>query len=571
MSQDKPIFVGRTDELQAITDFIHSRDSGVVIIKGHTDMGKTALSEELARCLENENGAYCGHHCIEFSDEPARPLLLVLAALIGQMSRDEKHGGLKLAKEILTYDISWSQGKEVSKVLFKDIVGALRLKGTYEKVVDIAEEAVEDASVTATVSGLLAEQKESVRAAFIRLLKTIAEKNDRECRFVLIVDQVECGEDVLWDFLVDAARSLPRGFYLVLTVNHEKKKGEMFFDRYRGTLQNLEPLDMELGGLTRGDIESLIEIKQSVHKTPGEVEEVRRLTGGRPLLVLSWIDSEEFDRSVIDKRIVKYDSFFEEKLASLSNDAYSLAAILSILPMQLPGGLEDYAILMEMDMQECHGLVRELRKYGIFKRDQRECWFDHDLIKEYIVRVVDQPVHKVNAGKVLNFLSERYPDSLDITKNLSLYSFRASLITYGEEYKQCIDDNLSLGDNYYRTSSYVSALESYLKALAASRRGHDRKNEGTTLNNIGLVYRSWDRYDEAIKHYEESLAICRGVGDRAGEAITSCNIVGSVYFNSEDPINAEKRIEGAYKIAVEIGMAEAGQIKEWLDAVRGRQ
>jgi tetratricopeptide (TPR) repeat protein len=40
----------------------------------------------------------------------------------------------------------------------------------------------------------------------------------------------------------------------------------------------------------------------------------------------------------------------------------------------------------------------------------------------------------------------------------------------------------------------------------------DRKNEGVTLNNIGLVYDSWGKYDQAIEYFENSLKILEEIG-----------------------------------------------------------
>jgi len=528
MNQDKPIFVGRVNEIRDIKDFISDHDKGIVIIKGHTDMGKTALSEELERHFDNEDGVYCGRHRIEFSNEPVRPLLLVLAELIGQLSKDEKGGGLQLAKDILTHEINWSQGMEVGKAFIKDFASALKLKGTFEKVTDIAGEAVEDESITAKTSGLLAEHKESVRATFIRLLKTISEKSSSDCRFVSIIDQVEYADNVLWEFLVDAARSLPERFFLVLTVNHEKREGQMFLDDHEAELQNLDPYIKELEGLTDDDIKELIKIKRGVRKTPAEIADVRRITGGRPLLLISWIDSEEFDKSVIDERIKKYDGFFKKKLEILSKDANKLAVMLSILPMPMPAGLEDYAMLMDTNLQECQNHIKELVRRGVFKGDWRGCWFDHELIKDYIVDNTHSAIHKQNAEKIMKIITERYPDSLNISKELPLYSVVAHLLSHTENYKNCIDYNLELGKVYFSTSSYVLALESLKKTLIASKKSTDRKNEGTSLNNIGLVYMKWGKYDEAIRYLNEALDMLREVGDRVGEG-TSLNNIGEVY------------------------------------------
>jgi tetratricopeptide (TPR) repeat protein len=60
---------------------------------------------------------------------------------------------------------------------------------------------------------------------------------------------------------------------------------------------------------------------------------------------------------------------------------------------------------------------------------------------------------------------------------------------------------------------YAKALEYYEKSSLSLRKIGDVQGEGTTLNNIGLVYRSWGQYAKALEFYEKSLAIHRKIGD----------------------------------------------------------
>ena len=50
------------------------------------------------------------------------------------------------------------------------------------------------------------------------------------------------------------------------------------------------------------------------------------------------------------------------------------------------------------------------------------------------------------------------------------------------------------------------------------------------LNNIGLVYWSLGRYEQALDYYQKALAIAKDIGDREGEG-TRLNNIGSVYDN----------------------------------------
>jgi tetratricopeptide (TPR) repeat protein len=52
----------------------------------------------------------------------------------------------------------------------------------------------------------------------------------------------------------------------------------------------------------------------------------------------------------------------------------------------------------------------------------------------------------------------------------------------------------------------------------------NRAGEATTLNNIGLVYRSLGELQRALEYYQQALPIRREVGNRAGEAVTRYNM-----------------------------------------------
>ena len=72
------------------------------------------------------------------------------------------------------------------------------------------------------------------------------------------------------------------------------------------------------------------------------------------------------------------------------------------------------------------------------------------------------------------------------------------------------------------------ALDTYQQALVIRREVGDRSGEGTTLNNIGVIYDARGQMDEALDYYQQALAIRREVGDRSGEG-TTLNNIGEVY------------------------------------------
>jgi DNA-binding SARP family transcriptional activator len=78
--------------------------------------------------------------------------------------------------------------------------------------------------------------------------------------------------------------------------------------------------------------------------------------------------------------------------------------------------------------------------------------------------------------------------------------------------------------SFDRLSYRAEWISSHLIALASARRAADRRAEGWTLNNLGMVYSQQQHIDEAISRFEEALEIRREIGDLRGQAISTINI-----------------------------------------------
>ncbi len=100
-------------------------------------------------------------------------------------------------------------------------------------------------------------------------------------------------------------------------------------------------------------------------------------------------------------------------------------------------------------------------------------------------------------------------------------------------------------------SNYAEALDYYEQSLAIRREVGDRAGEGTTLNNIGAVYRNQSNYAEALDYYEQSLAIRREVGDRSGEE-TVLYFIGEVYRAEGDYDEALNYYEQSLEIVQQL-------------------
>ena len=73
-------------------------------------------------------------------------------------------------------------------------------------------------------------------------------------------------------------------------------------------------------------------------------------------------------------------------------------------------------------------------------------------------------------------------------------------------------------------------MEYYETSLEIAGKLGDIRNEGATLNNVGLLYANWGQISKAVEYYQKSLEIKTGLGDVWGQATTLMNL-GNVYVH----------------------------------------
>lgn len=109
-----------------------------------------------------------------------------------------------------------------------------------------------------------------------------------------------------------------------------------------------------------------------------------------------------------------------------------------------------------------------------------------------------------------------------------------------------------------RTSdSRRKAIERYGEALRLMRDAGDRRGEGMTLTNMGIVYNLLSEPQKALVHLDQALAVWRAIGDRHIEAIT-LSIHGRVYYALGEP---QKALE-SYNLALPVMRAVGDQSGE---------
>ncbi|ACF12851.1 Tetratricopeptide TPR_2 repeat protein [Chloroherpeton thalassium ATCC 35110] len=149
---------------------------------------------------------------------------------------------------------------------------------------------------------------------------------------------------------------------------------------------------------------------------------------------------------------------------------------------------------------------------------------------------LDYIVGKLNlAGLYRTLLSDWLPPICQSEDNFT----RAEAL--GQTGKQ----NLHIGD-------YDTALKYLQQSLQIRQDIGDKQGEGTTLNNISLIYQARGDYETALKYLQQSLQIRQDIGNKEGEG-TTLNNISLIYDARGDYETALKYLEQSLQICQDIG------------------
>ncbi len=81
-----------------------------------------------------------------------------------------------------------------------------------------------------------------------------------------------------------------------------------------------------------------------------------------------------------------------------------------------------------------------------------------------------------------------------------------------------------LGFLYKSLGKQDEALDRYQQSLKLAKTLGNRAGEGVILNNLSQIYKARGDYATALRYLEESLAISRAIGDRAGDGKIITNL-----------------------------------------------
>jgi tetratricopeptide (TPR) repeat protein len=115
-----------------------------------------------------------------------------------------------------------------------------------------------------------------------------------------------------------------------------------------------------------------------------------------------------------------------------------------------------------------------------------------------------------------------------------------------------VDALLAAGRVEIRSNNPKGSLDYLNRGLSLTVELDNADGKATILNAIGAAYEQLNKSEEALRNYEESLAIKKGLGQKPGIALTLGNIA-RVQSSVGKPEEAYKSYQGAVKLQREIG------------------
>ncbi|MCB0045101.1 MAG: tetratricopeptide repeat protein, partial [Caldilineaceae bacterium] len=192
-----------------------------------------------------------------------------------------------------------------------------------------------------------------------------------------------------------------------------------------------------------------------------------------------------------------------------------------------------------------------LVRYSLLTRDDDSAYSPtHRLIHIYARQTL--PLERAAQQRLMDYLTDRAKinaNDFPALERLRPHIRRQMETAAGSQLWGEIDRLARAIDDYLDLQGYaVDRLTVIREALAAAQASSNRRNEGTWLGSLGLVYFSLGRVEEAIGYYKQALDISREIGDHRAEGNHLGNL-GIAYA-------AQGRVEeaiGYYEQALDIG------------------
>ncbi|GAA0893407.1 hypothetical protein GCM10009122_30860 [Fulvivirga kasyanovii] len=114
------------------------------------------------------------------------------------------------------------------------------------------------------------------------------------------------------------------------------------------------------------------------------------------------------------------------------------------------------------------------------------------------------------------------------------FAERSQALSYGiGDSLMIVRTEIAIGYVYQEKGFYQLAIDHFQNALRIARRNEFKDREKFVLNNLGLTYYYYGKYDEALQYHFQSLSLREEEKNQLEIAI-SCNNIGLVYYQIKD-------------------------------------
>ena len=133
-----------------------------------------------------------------------------------------------------------------------------------------------------------------------------------------------------------------------------------------------------------------------------------------------------------------------------------------------------------------------------------------------------------NDSEVLFSLARAYEDAGDLKRAVEVLERLIAIDpNHPEAYFHMGKDTILMGDAERAINQHL------FKAVSIHKQLNNRYGEADALNAIGVGYERLGKYDESVRHYEDSIAIKQEIGNQKGTATSLSNIAKIYIFQGE--------------------------------------
>jgi tetratricopeptide (TPR) repeat protein len=363
--------------------------------------------------------------------------------------------------------------------------------------------------------------------------------------------------------------------------------------------------DIRLDNLSSEETTKMIELTLNAETVPLKfIELVFRETEGNPFFVeevlkslieegkiSSSSDLEATDFETIETPSVVRD-VIQRRLDTLDDEVRQVLSTASII-----GDTFDFDMLSGMSELREGELIEELERAQrvklVVEEKEDEYRFSHNKIRQVLYdglpgrkrrkmhRLAGESIEKLigeEKGDFIFDLSHHFTEGKEWARSFEYsrlagkrakerYDNNDALIGYGralkafenlsaKEQKDLVDSKkacyIDMGDVASLTGKFDDALRYYDEALALSREVGDKRVIADSLEKIGIVHSDKGLHDEALRNFEEALEISREIGDKSGIA-QKLNNIGIFHHDTGSYDEALKFYEETLAISREIG------------------